>query len=1034
VAIASLVLQMFLLGATPALADADTDFHPPSAVIQNTGWESPNNVYTSDNNRAKADNKNDVIQYGNFNFGIPDGATINGIEVKIEGYRNATDLFDGDRQADISLSGDAGSVWSGFKTTELPYSVLGITGEGTKYYGSSVDKWAKASWNYSEFSNDNFRLKLDATSALLNLYIDYVAAKVYYTENVAPTIPTLVSPPNTGILNYNNPYLSWNASADTEGYPINYVLEIGTASDFSLTPTLLKNTTELGYQILSGEVLPDGIYYWRVKANDGFADSAWSDSRSFTVDTTHPTADFTYLPSSWTNGNVTATIVPSETITITNNSSLTTKVFSANSSFTFEFYDLAGNTGSATANVTWIDKVAPTSSAYGVPDYSNNYLVTIPYNSSDNLSGVSSVSLYYRYNLGSWKKYATDFTSSPIIFDSNSADENGYYDFYTVATDNAGNIETQPTKWYGKVVEESVYVDNIYPVVKQAQVNADYIPFVNGHSFDISAEVRDINSSGINTSSCKYTLDGTNWYAANYLLGTCYKNNLTASNGQVLSISFRVADKAGNISEGVPVTRTADIDHPTGTTLIDNAYYGPNTDYDGFIKGTASDGTSGVKKVELKIKSSDNKYWNGSSWSSPQWWWFGWYPTVTAVGTTDWNYSILESNFTDGITYTVTPMEISDNVSNKSIGGADSFTWDSTEPIVSGAPSPTGLIGINNPVIRLGFTDTSGSGFQTNLGSNEQLINKVTYKIDDVEVIADPSCITISGLNNSLLDFNCTTSTLDLSDGLHKVELQVRDIAGNLSVPTEWDFTIDTTNPTGAIAYNTIAPTNKDVIATLTTDDNIGPVTITNNFGLSTYVFEDNGTFTFEFEDAAGNKGTAVATVTNIDLVAPVITLNGVTPNITVGGTYTELGATADDGSVVTPTGSVNTAVVGNYIITYNAADTAGNVGSPVTRTVNVVAAPVLATTFVTGTEVPEVAGVSTTPTPTPSVTPTVKPTEETPEVKGETRAVTDDTDWWGVQVLGVSRWVWGWLLFLALALAGYWWFILGKKRKAENK
>jgi len=39
-----------------------------------------------------------------------------------------------------------------------------------------------------------------------------------------------------------------------------------------------------------------------------------------------------------------------------------------------------------------------------------------------------------------------------------------------------------------------------------------------------------------------------------------------------------------------------------------------------------------------------------------------------------------------------------------------------------------------------------------------------------------------------------------------------------------------------------------------------------------------------------------------------------------------------------------------------------------------------------------------------------------------------------GVQVLGVSRWVWGWLLLFALALAGYWWFILGKKRKAENK
>ena len=92
-----------------------------------------------------------------------------------------------------------------------------------------------------------------------------------------------------------------------------------------------------------------------------------------------------------------------------------------------------------------------------------------------------------------------------------------------------------------------------------------------------------------------------------------------------------------------------------------------------------------------------------------------------------------------------------------------------------------------------------------------------------------------------------------------------------------------------------------------------------------------------------GNK--ISTTYSLVDTRAPVITLNGATSDITVGGTYTELGATAvdsvDGSFVATPSGSVNTGVVGSYIITYSAMDSHGNVATPVTRTVNVVAAAV---------------------------------------------------------------------------------------------
>jgi len=106
-----------------------------------------------------------------------------------------------------------------------------------------------------------------------------------------------------------------------------------------------------------------------------------------------------------------------------------------------------------------------------------------------------------------------------------------------------------------------------------------------------------------------------------------------------------------------------------------------------------------------------------------------------------------------------------------------------------------------------------------------------------------------------------------------------------------------------------------------------------------------------------GYTGFVVADVTvNItDNQAPVIALVGSSPmTITVGGTFTDPGTTVTDdtdvGLVATVTGTVDTNTVASYILTYNVSDAAGNAATPVTRTVNVVAAP----TGGTGTGAPQ--------------------------------------------------------------------------------
>lgn len=98
---------------------------------------------------------------------------------------------------------------------------------------------------------------------------------------------------------------------------------------------------------------------------------------------------------------------------------------------------------------------------------------------------------------------------------------------------------------------------------------------------------------------------------------------------------------------------------------------------------------------------------------------------------------------------------------------------------------------------------------------------------------------------------------------------------------------------------------------------------------------------TYSSTDLSSNTRTVTRTVNVADLTPPSVTLSGTASvQIVVGGTWSDPGAMASDavdgGVAVVKTGSVNSAVLGTYILTYTAADLAGNVGS-VTRTVNVV-------------------------------------------------------------------------------------------------
>lgn len=172
--------------------------------------------------------------------------------------------------------------------------------------------------------------------------------------------------------------------------------------------------------------------------------------------------------------------------------------------------------------------------------------------------------------------------------------------------------------------------------------------------------------------------------------------------------------------------------------------------------------------------------------------------------------------------------------------------------------------------------------------------------------------------------------------------VSVRDLAGNKTyldiLKVNWianfrDEDYKTLLPEGVLRYSTKAATNQDVTVRLEPLEDVNE-----SSEELTYVFADNGEYTFTFTDKYGNVNTKTAVVDWIDKEPPEIVLNGESQIILAkGDSYTEQGAVATDnrdGLVdVTISGNVDTSQIGTYNVRYSAVDSLGN-ASEATRTV----------------------------------------------------------------------------------------------------
>ncbi len=229
---------------------------------------------------------------------------------------------------------------------------------------------------------------------------------------------------------------------------------------------------------------------------------------------------------------------------------------------------------------------------------------------------------------------------------------------------------------------------------------------------------------------------------------------------------------------------------------------------------------------------------------------------------------------------------------------------------------------------------------------------------------------------------------------INGIQQAVSSTTINTASPTTYIITYKATDQAGnsATAIRSVIVGNPDGTV------NLGPAPSSGGSTTGTSTTTAPASTATSTASSTAPASTTATSTPAVDTTAPVVTLNGAAAMmLTVGGTFTDPGATATDSvdgnltSKIKETGAVDTATVGLYTLTYSVTDAAGNTGSAsrvvtvaaATSTPSTTTAPATATTTpATTTSSTSTSSASSAPTAstpaTASSTPTTSPTPTT--------------------------------------------------------
>lgn len=168
------LLAMALLAGTVGLAQVSTGWISPSA--DSGAFSNGSRAYALDNVNYATAAHGAVHRYWGYNFSIPAGSAILGIEVRVVFRKTgAPGAYLG-----VELSWNGGGSWTatGFQAGPAPRAWRSFV------LGGTTVTWDRA-WTAEEFTPTAFRVRLTAVNGL---DLDWVAVRVYYRVEGAPTL------------------------------------------------------------------------------------------------------------------------------------------------------------------------------------------------------------------------------------------------------------------------------------------------------------------------------------------------------------------------------------------------------------------------------------------------------------------------------------------------------------------------------------------------------------------------------------------------------------------------------------------------------------------------------------------------------------------------------------------------------------------------------------------------------------------------------------------------------------------------------
>ena len=322
-ALVALALAIAALGTLPsvgyALTAGPTNATAGASVITgtNTDWLNPGNIATAGTPYATAqitvvtNGFSDYLRASGFNFALPAGAVVDGIQVSINRMSSNAATH---QDAVISLTKDGSTVVGSnlaATTTEWPTTI------GLASYGATNNVWG-TTWSAAEINSANFGVLLQVKNYSnrnnRTASVDYVRATVtYHMDTAAPITASVTAPVSGSTYHALDVPVSFSglAADDAAGSGMNansatYTLRRPTDNYYWTGLTWSPTATNLGtthgataggtsatwtssavMPTWSGQ--PDGVYTVQATARDAAGNSFAGTAVMFTLENTVPT-------------------------------------------------------------------------------------------------------------------------------------------------------------------------------------------------------------------------------------------------------------------------------------------------------------------------------------------------------------------------------------------------------------------------------------------------------------------------------------------------------------------------------------------------------------------------------------------------------------------------------------------------------------------------------------------------------------------------------------------------------------------------